>query len=32
MKIALSFILWIKTVSEEELSNFNRLKMLSEMK
>ena len=31
-KIALNFILWIKTVSEDEWSKFKRLKMLSETK
>ena len=31
-KIALNFIRWIKTVSEDELSMFKRLKMLSETK
>ena len=31
-KIGLNFILWIKTVSEDEWSKFKRLKMLSETK
>ena len=31
-KIALSFIRWIQTVSEDEYSKFKRLKMLSETK
>ena len=31
-KISLNFICWIKTVSEDELSKFKRLKLLSETK